>query len=107
MSLTPENASEVSAELASLTGNQIFGKRLDAAGPNRASKIVSAQQQVARLRRRGLQAEADAKQREVARLQDEHELLKARYENQQLLDHIEYIWQLHENSWEGPLLPGM
>ena len=86
-------------------GTKYLGR--DAAGPNRASKIVSAQQQVARLRRRGLQAEADAKQREVARLQDEHELLKARYENQQLLDHIEYIWQLHENSWEGPLLPGM
>ena len=30
-SLTPENAAEVSAELVGLTGNQMFGKRLDAA----------------------------------------------------------------------------
>ncbi|CAE7538556.1 AQR1 [Symbiodinium sp. CCMP2592] len=107
LSLTPENAAEVRAELASRSGNQRFGRRLDAAGQNRARKILSAQRQVACLCRRGLEAEADAKQREVARLKDEHELRKARYENQQLLEYIEYIRHLHENSWEGPLLPGM
>ena len=107
VSLTRDNAGEVSAELAGLTGNQKFGKRLDAAGQERAKKIRSARQQVAHLNRRGLHTEAEAKQREVVELKEDHELLNARRENQQLLTYIEYICKLHENSWEGPLLLGM
>eukprot|EP00439_Symbiodinium_sp_Y106_P047346 s3516_g6.t1 len=106
VSLTRDNAGEVSAELAGLTGNQKFGKRLDAAGQERAKKIRSARQQVAHLNRRGLHTEAEAKQREVVELKEDHELLNARRENQQLLTYIEYICKLHENSWEGPLLLG-
>ena len=107
LSLSPENAAEVSAELAGLTGNQMFGKRLDAAGQKRARKIRSGQSQAAWLRRHGRHAEAEAKQRSTTKLKQEHELLKARYENQQLLEYIEYICKLHENSWEGPHLPGV
>ena len=105
--LTPESASEVRAELAGLTGNQMFGKRLDAAGQDRARKIHSAQAQAAFLRRRGLHTEVEAKQRGIAKLKQEHELLKARCENQQLLEYICKLQSLHQNSWEGPLAPGM
>ncbi|CAE7879004.1 AQR1, partial [Symbiodinium sp. KB8] len=101
LGLTPENAAEVSAELARLTGNQMFGKRLDAAGQERANKISAAQKQAASLSRRGLHAEAGAKQREVEELKQEHELLKARCENQELLKYIWKLQSLHENSWEG------
>ena len=112
LSLMPENAAEVSAELASLTGNQMFGKRLDAAGQERARKISALRSQAARLRsRRRLDAEAEAKLRKVHRkiteLIEDHERLKARYENQQLLEYLEYVRKLNENSWEGPLRPGM
>ena len=111
LSLTPEKAGEVSAELASLTGNQQFGKRLDAAGQERARKISALRSQADRLRsRRRLDTQAEAKlrrvQREVARLKQEHELLNAVPENQQLLEHIRGLQSLHQNSWEGPLASG-
>ena len=61
LSLKPENAGEVNAELAGLTGNQMFGKKLDAEGHERANKIRSEQAQAACLRRRGLHTEAEEK----------------------------------------------
>ena len=107
LSLSPENAAKVSAELAGLTGNQQFGKRLNAAGQERARKIRSAQTQAAWLRRRGLHTEVEVKQRGITKLKQEHQLLKARCENQQLLEYLCKLQSLHENSWEGPLAPGM
>ena len=107
LSLTPENAAEVSAELANLTGNQMFGKRLDAAGQERARKIHSEQTQAACLRRHVLHAEAEVKQRNTTKLKQEHALFKARCENQELFEYIRKLQSLHENSWEGPLAPGM
>ena len=107
LSLSPENAAQVSAELAGRTGNQMFGKGLDAAGQERARKIRSEQVKAACLRRHGLHAEAEAKKCSTKKLKQEHELLKARCENQQLLEYIGYICKLHENSWEGPRFPGV
>ncbi|CAE7948839.1 unnamed protein product [Symbiodinium sp. KB8] len=84
--LTPGNAQQVSDQLSELTGNQTFGKRLDAAGRERAKKIRSAQAAAARLKRRGQFAEAVAKLGEVEVLKHEHELLKACCENKQLME---------------------
>ncbi|CAE7780662.1 AQR1 [Symbiodinium sp. CCMP2456] len=107
LSLTPENAAEVSTELAGLTGNQMCGKRLETAGQERANKISAAQKKAASFSRRGLHTEAETQRHEVAELKQEHVRLKAVHENHQLLEYIRKLQSLHENSWEGPLAPGM
>ena len=101
--LTPGNAAHVWSQLAQLTGNQMFGKKLDATGLERAKKISSAQAQVARLRKAGHVAKAVAKLGEVEVLKREHELLNACRENQQLLEYMHRLHNLHENSWDGRL----
>ena len=105
--LTRENAVQVNADLGQLTGNQMFGKRLDAAGQERARKISATQGQAARLRNSGQLAEATAKLREVEVLKKEHDLLKAYLENRQLVEYLRKVQSLHNNSWEGPFAPGM
>ena len=107
LGLTPETAAQVPAELGRLTGNQQFGKRLDAAGQERARKISATSAQAARCRKDGQLAEAEAKLDEVEMLKAEHELLKANHENQQLLQYMSKLQSLHHNSWEGPLALGM
>ena len=105
LELTPENAADVRTELAGLKGNQNFGKRLDAAGQERSKKIHSDQQRAARLRQRGLHTEA--KQCNITKLKQDHDLLNAHCKNRRLLEYIWMLQSLHENSWEGPLAPGM
>ena len=105
--LTQENAPQVKAELGCLTGNQRFGHRLDACGQERARKILAVQKQVARLRKGGQLAEAFAKLGEVGVLKEEHGLLNAYLENQQLMKYTEKLQNLHLNSWDGPLANGM
>ena len=107
LGLTPETAAQVDAELGCLTGNQSFGKRLDAAGQERARKIRATQAQAARCRKHGRLAEAEAKLNEIEVLKAEHQLLKANHENQQLLQYVSKLQSLHHNSWEGPLALGM
>ena len=107
LGLTPETASQVDAELGRLTGNQSFGKRLDAAGQERARKISATSAQAARCRKDGRLAEAEAKLDEVEMLRAEHELLKANRENQQLLQYMSKLQSLHHDSWEGPFALGM
>ena len=107
LGLTAETAAQVHAELGRLTGNQHFGKRLDAAGLSRARKIKCAQVQAARFRNGGQLAKATAKLREVEVLKKEHELLKAVHENQQLVEYMRKVQSLHSNSWEGPFAHGM
>ena len=107
LGLTPETADQVQTELGHLTGNQMFGKRLDAAGRTRARKIRATQQQAARLARCGHVEQAQAKLVEVCVLKKEHELLKAIHENQQLVEYMRKVQILHNNSWEGPFAPGM
>ena len=104
--LTPETAAQVHTELGHLTGNQMFGKRLDAAGQERARNIKRARQQAARLRKDGQLAEARAKLGEVEVLKDEHELLKAYLENRQLVEYSRKVQSLHHNSWHGPFVHG-
>ena len=105
--LTPGNAEQVSSELAQLTGNQTFGKKLDEAGRERAKKIKSALAEAARLRRQGQCAEAVAKLSEVEVLRDEHKLLNASRENRQLMEYLRKLQTLHRTSWEGPFAHGM
>ena len=73
----------------------------------RANKIRSEQAQAACLRRRGLHTEAEEKSGEIAELKQEHELLNAVRENQQLLQYVGKLQSLRQNSWEGPLALGM
>ena len=107
LGLTRESAAQVDAELGSLTGNQLFGKRLDAAGRQRAKKIAATQAQAARCRKQGWLAEASAKLNEIEVLKAEHELLKACHENRQLAAYVRKVQSLHNNSWEGPIAHGM
>ena len=107
LGLTPKTAAQVHTELGCLTGNQKFGKRLGAAGQERARKIKATQAQAARCRKQGQLAEASAKLNEVEVLKAEHELLKATYENQQLLQYMSKLQRLHHDSWEGPFALGM
>ena len=104
--LTQENAAQVNADLGRLTGNQKFGKRLDAAGQERARKIRRAREQAASLRKDGQLAEARAKLGQVEVLKDEHELLKAYLENRQLVEYSRKVQSLHHNSWHGPFVHG-
>ena len=107
LGLTSDTASQVDAELGRLTGNQMFGKKLDAAGQERARKIRATRAQAARRRKHGRLAEAEAKLNEIEVLKTEHELLKAYYENQQLMEYMCKVQSLHKNSWEGPFAHGM
>ena len=100
--LTKETAAQVNVELGCLTGNQKFGKRLDAAGQESARKIRLAQYQANSLRRCGQLAKARANQGEVESLKRKHELLKAIHENQHLVEYMLYVQSLHHHSWEGP-----
>ncbi|CAE7316734.1 unnamed protein product, partial [Symbiodinium sp. CCMP2456] len=99
VSLTSENAAQVSTQLTCLTGNQKFGKRLDAAGHDRARRIKAAGRQASRCEQRGQFAEAKAKQAEVEVLKEEHELLKAHLENEQLVEYTHKLESLHRSSW--------
>ena len=103
LGLTGQNAAQVNARLASLTGNQKFGKRMHADGLERARKIKNAQAQARRAKTRGRPTEAEEKQLEIALLKREHDLLNARYWNQELIEYIRKLQRLHENSWEGKL----
>ena len=105
--LTKQNAAQVCAQLTCLTGNQQFGKTLNGAGHERARRIKNKQTQAAYWKRRGRLAEAENKKCEVAVLQEEHEKIGARHENQQLLQYICKLQSLHDNSWNGPLAQGM
>eukprot|EP00439_Symbiodinium_sp_Y106_P032618 s3035_g3.t3 len=107
LGLTKESASQVGAQLGRLTGNQKFGRRLDADGQARARKILATQQQAARFKRHGQLAEAIAKLGEAAVLKEQHELLKARLENRQLLEYAAKLQNLHLNLWDGPFAHGM
>ena len=105
--LTPGNAQQVNDQLSQLTGNQTFGKRLDAAGRERAKKIRSARTEAASLKRRGQLAEAVAKLGEIEVLKDEHELLKACCENRHLIEYMRKVESLHHNSRDCPVAHGM
>ena len=107
--LTPENAARISFKLAleARTGNQLFGRKLDASDRERARNIISAQAQAAALKRRGQYAKAAAKKHEAAVLKHADELLKARRENQILFEYLSKLQDLHDSSWHGPLAPGM
>ena len=100
-SLTKQNAASIRAQLADLTGNQSFSKRLDSAGRERARKIQYAQGQAARFSRRGQKQEADFKLNEIEALQNEHVLMNARLENQRLLEYLYGIRKACTSNDEG------
>ena len=102
LGLTPENALQVNAELACLTGNQMYGKGLDASGVDRAKTIAALNRQARTMARCQELHKAEVMLRKVEALQSEHVLLKALKENAQLLDYCRGIEYLHDVCWEGP-----
>ena len=102
LSLTPENAAQVSNELVHLTGNQAFGKRLDITGQERARRIAALSQQANTMLKRGRLQMAEAMLGNLDELRLEHQLLKALHENEELVRYATFIRRLHATSWEGP-----
>ncbi|CAE7499764.1 unnamed protein product [Symbiodinium sp. CCMP2592] len=88
LSLNRQNTAQVRSAMKKLVGNQMFGRNLDGDGQERARTIRNAQQQVMRLRQRGLQEAADALFAQVEVLKTEHGLLKAQNENRQLQEYM-------------------
>ena len=74
--------------MAKMVGNQMFGKKLDGDGRERADTIRKAQQRAMRLQQRGLLQAADALLAEVEVLKTEHGFLKAQHENRQLHEYM-------------------
>ena len=102
LSLTAENAAQVSTELVHLTGNQAFGKSLDLAGQGRATRIRSLTQQIRNRMKRDRPQEAEVMLRNLEALKLDHDLLNARHENEELLRYESYIRHLHNTCWKGP-----
>ena len=100
MKLTTTNTSQVRASLAKLSGNQMFGKRLDQAGEERAAKISSLQRNAGSARRKGNLEQATVLLQEVEILKREHALLKAQTENHELQ---QYIHRVLNVLWMGML----
>ena len=88
LSLNRQNAAQVRSAIAKTVGNQMFGRKLDGDGLERAATIRKAQQRAMRLRQRGLRQAADALLAEVEVLKTEHGLLKAQHENRQLHEYM-------------------
>ena len=101
LGLTPENALQVKAELACLTGNQAYGKSLDASGRDRAKAIKALREQARKMARCQELHKAEAILRKAEALKSEHELSKALHENAQLLKYCHGIEYLHDICWEG------
>ena len=96
--LTSKNAERVSKQLAQLTGNQAYGRRHDEAGRQRARHIQSLQSSIRNMRRRGNLRDVEVKEAELEVLRHEHSHLKARLENLQLLEQMQRIWRMHDQS---------
>ena len=97
--LTRKNCTWTRSALATMVGNQRFGQRLDKAGVERAIKIQHVQKRAGCLLRRGEVKEAEAKLQEAAELKEEHQLLNAQREHQELLQYIDWIQGLQGSFW--------
>lgn len=91
LTLNAQNAAQVRSAMAEMVGNQMFGKRLDENGLQRARAIKAASGRAKRLRQRGLLQAADALFAEVDVLKTEHALLQAQHENRQLHEYMHKI----------------
>ena len=98
--LTVENCHDTRAALGTMVGNQRFGQRLDKDGVERALKIRCLQTRAGCLMRRGEVKEAEAKLQEAADLKEEHQLLNAQRESQELLQYIDWVQGLQGNFWQ-------
>ena len=92
LTLTPENAAQVHADLAEMVGNQSFGKKLDEAGRARARGIASLKTRKAVMDPRQM--------RELETVKLEHDTLTAQRENQLLLEYKQKIETLRGELWE-------
>eukprot|EP00439_Symbiodinium_sp_Y106_P062231 s474_g9.t1 len=101
LGLTAENAMQVCAEFAHLTGNQQYGKRLDADGRQNIKMITTLRRQAGNMIRRKELHKAEVILRKLEVLQSEHELSKALNENVQLLEYSRGIEFLHDICWDG------
>ena len=88
LAVTPANSIHIRGLLFDLVGNQRFGKRLDHHGIERARKIRAACRRARYALRKGKQNEASATLQDVEILKSDHELQKARLENEQLQAYI-------------------
>ena len=91
LTLHAQNAAHVRSAMAEMVGNQMFGKRLDENGLQRAREIKAARSRAKRLRQRGLLQAADALFDELDVLKTEHALLQAQHENRQLHEYMHKI----------------
>ena len=98
LGLTLGNALQVRSAMADLTGNQQFGKRLDTAGVDRASKILSLRAQARRQSQRGQTEEAAALLQEVEILKSKHAWLNAQAEHVQLHAYLDKLLSLQNAS---------
>ena len=101
LGLTAENAMQVCAEFAHLTGNQQYGKRLDADRRQNIKMITTLRRQAGNMIRRKELHKAEVILRKLEVLQSEHELSKALNENVQLLEYSRGIEFLHDICWDG------
>ena len=97
LTLNDRNAAQVRSAMMEMVGNQMFGKRLDDYGLERAKKISVARNRASRFRQRGLLQAADALLREVEVLKSEHALLNVQLENRQLHEYIRSIESMTPN----------
>ncbi|CAE7538390.1 unnamed protein product [Symbiodinium sp. CCMP2592] len=98
--LTLDNCDDTRAALARMVGNQRFGQKLDKSGVGRAFKIKCLQSRAGSLLRQGEVKEAEAILQEVAGLKEDHQLLNAQRENQELLQYIDWVQGLQGNFWQ-------
>ncbi|CAE7322987.1 unnamed protein product [Symbiodinium natans] len=97
LSLTSENAVELRLTMAGIVGNQNFGRRLDSAGLQRASAIVSSRQQAKRAEKNGQMSFAKSIWANVEQQKCEHELLNARRENYELHAYVDHIHAMYQD----------
>ena len=102
LGMDPQNVGQVRVGLSELKGNQHFGRKLDEAGRERARSIKSLRGTLGYLEHRGKLQQAKVLKAEVETLKQEHALLNARLENQQLLEYMRKLQGLHATSWVGP-----
>ena len=106
LTTTNKNAAQARLALAKLVGNQMFGKRLDDAGIDRARKITAILRKIRVWNRKGNADQAAAALRDVQQMKLQHKLLNAMHENQCLTEYVRKMQTLRraENSQSERLL---
>ena len=94
-----ESVGHVRKAFERYVGNQRFGRRLDEDGASRAARINNLRMRLLYWKQKGQSEKAAAVSQKLLVLQSEHELLKARLENRQLLEYREMLQNLQTHGW--------